>query len=290
MSNGLDEQFQLGPDHDPNHIFDQEYELIEEVRSKMHPRLDGYTDRFIVVFLFARKHNVKRTIKLLNTHLDFMDSQGFAPAIDGVNPIIPGVDFDEVCFNMGDFIYKQGNIDNSGRMLMVRKMGHFYPDRIEPDSYMKSIAWFWYEKFEKLDLSMMRNGMCTINDMDGMTKANFDFSSRGRKMNNDMMNIFPVRFRQGLIINTNMLFKAVMAFSRLVFKAKMIRRLKVVKVEELINYIPIENLPIEYGGEWDHESEPNWFDVALEELKPKKKKRRRRKKKVVHQSPGSEEE
>eukprot|EP01130_Rhizamoeba_saxonica_P019134 TRINITY_DN980_c2_g2_i1.p1 TRINITY_DN980_c2_g2~~TRINITY_DN980_c2_g2_i1.p1 ORF type:complete len:176 (-),score=41.23 TRINITY_DN980_c2_g2_i1:42-569(-) len=175
-------------------------------------------------------------------------------------------------------------------MLMVRKMGHFYPDRIEPDSYMKSIAWFWYEKFEKLDLSMMRNGMCTINDMDGMTKANFDFSSRGRKMNNDMMNIFPVRFRQGLIINTNMLFKAVMAFSRLVFKAKMIRRLKVVKVEELINYIPIENLPIEYGGEWDHESEPNWFDVALEELKPKKKKRRRRKKKVVHQSPGSEEE
>jgi len=75
--NRLDARFQLQEHHDDNHIFEEEYSLIEEVRSELKKsrtpelaqEIDQLSDKFVLVFLFARRHSVPDTVKLLENYL-----------------------------------------------------------------------------------------------------------------------------------------------------------------------------------------------------------------------------
>jgi hypothetical protein len=54
--------------HDPEHIFPEEYEMIAELRRRV-PELDHYfSDKFVVFFLCARRHNMDDTEELLKRY------------------------------------------------------------------------------------------------------------------------------------------------------------------------------------------------------------------------------
>lgn len=74
--NSLDEKYQLKPEHDDNHIFPEEYELIAELRKKR-PELEKETDKFLCVFLFARRHNLDDTLELLDKYNKKKKELGF---------------------------------------------------------------------------------------------------------------------------------------------------------------------------------------------------------------------
>jgi hypothetical protein len=53
--NNLAERFQWHGGIDPDHIFDEEKEMIKELREQV-PELEKETDKFVAVFLFSRRH------------------------------------------------------------------------------------------------------------------------------------------------------------------------------------------------------------------------------------------
>ena len=52
-----DPRFQLTDKHDAEHIFPEEHEMIAELRNRI-PLLRFYSEKFIVYFLCARRHDV----------------------------------------------------------------------------------------------------------------------------------------------------------------------------------------------------------------------------------------
>jgi len=62
--NDLAERFQWTEELDPDHIFDEEKELISKLRQEI-PQLVDENDKFVATFLFARRHNFTETSILL---------------------------------------------------------------------------------------------------------------------------------------------------------------------------------------------------------------------------------
>jgi hypothetical protein len=55
--NDLDEKFQWNKTLDPDHIFEEELEMIKKLRKQI-PELELENDKFVAVFLFARRHSI----------------------------------------------------------------------------------------------------------------------------------------------------------------------------------------------------------------------------------------
>ena len=55
--NDLAEKFQWHEGLDPDHIFDEEREMIKFLRTKV-PELEQEDDKFVATFLFARRHDI----------------------------------------------------------------------------------------------------------------------------------------------------------------------------------------------------------------------------------------
>jgi hypothetical protein len=67
-ANRLDERFQITPEHDPDHIFDEEKEMINRLREEIED-CRFYSDKWICYFLFARRHNYDAVKELLSKYL-----------------------------------------------------------------------------------------------------------------------------------------------------------------------------------------------------------------------------
>jgi hypothetical protein len=101
---------------------------------------------------------------------------------------------------------------------------------------------------------------------------------------------FPGRFRGGYVINSNILLKALMQFVRAIYKAKVVDRsdsttvllryfniilrglrcrIKPVHKAELLDFIPLENLPTDYGGQWTVDIKKDWMEGFAERYRPK---------------------
>jgi len=109
--NSLDERFQLKPEHDDNHIFPEELELISELR-KRRPELEKETDKFLCVFLFARRHILDDTVELLDKYMKKRRELGF-----DVNP--PSIK-DETLrkhIEAGIILKQKFAVDNHNRLL-----------------------------------------------------------------------------------------------------------------------------------------------------------------------------
>lgn len=67
--NDLDKRFQLSPEHDPNHVFPEEMEMVRQMRDELskdfRAEIEAATDKFLLTFLFARRHKVKESVELL---------------------------------------------------------------------------------------------------------------------------------------------------------------------------------------------------------------------------------
>jgi hypothetical protein len=63
-----------------------------------------------------------------------------------------------------------------------------------------------------------------------------------------MTSVFPRRVRALYVVNAGTLFRAAMKFANLVLPKKLIKRIKVVTVEELKEFIPLNSLHPKFGG------------------------------------------
>eukprot|EP01130_Rhizamoeba_saxonica_P001871 TRINITY_DN11698_c0_g1_i1.p1 TRINITY_DN11698_c0_g1~~TRINITY_DN11698_c0_g1_i1.p1 ORF type:complete len:315 (+),score=82.49 TRINITY_DN11698_c0_g1_i1:25-969(+) len=289
--NGLPQRFQLTEDHDPNHIFEQEYELISTLREEME-QLEHYTDRFILAMLILRKYEIDGAIEELQMYFDLLEELELPLANHGSNPVnMKEHLIDPGLFDSGDFLYKPGLCDNYGRVLIYKIMKKYVPAM---DSIFRTL-WFWHDIIEALPFSQIRNGFTVVTDLKGLGMKNWDFSSSGRKKQSKIMNNFPGRLRSFYVVNAGFVFRPLMAFCKVIFKAKIISRVSTIDTKVLKEHIPLENIPVKYGGEWEVDMKSQWLDVKLEEFekrnakkKRKRKRRRRRRKKQAASETESE--
>lgn len=55
--NDLEERFQWHKGLDPDHIFEDELDMIKKLRKEI-PELALESDKFVAVFLFSRRHSI----------------------------------------------------------------------------------------------------------------------------------------------------------------------------------------------------------------------------------------
>lgn len=243
--NQLDERFQVLDHHDPEIIFPDEYQMIKELREQR-PELEKETDKFLVVFLCARRHNVPDTIKLLDKFIKKRKELGF-----DVNP--PSIK-DEALrkhFESGVMLQTKGAVDKYGRMLnyvMVSK------DKPKDRPINTLYAYTFYDtnyQIQTETLKTLRNGTIMIIDFKNFGLSNVDLSAKGIEFSKALSGVFPRRLRKVYLLNGGWLLKLITQAATLLLSKKLIDRMEIGDASGLKNYINDEWLLAPYGGKWD---------------------------------------
>jgi len=265
--NDLPPQFQLTPEHDPNYIFPAEIDLIREVRSQV-PQAENYPERFILIFLFSRRHSVPHSVKLLAKHLDMLKSMGFPEVTeDSPYPFTADMLTDTEkhwAINVGPTLYKHILVDKQGRLLQYIRPRNWVQGRIKMQRYISTIIWWYYYTFQHVPLSVHRNGMSVVVDMKDMGWSNLDFSSDVQHFISSALSCFPGRMRHSWIVNANWIFSTAWALAKLVLSTKVISRMHQVDLGGLEEVIEKDLIPKDLGGDWEPDVEREWYDRVLE--------------------------
>jgi hypothetical protein len=264
--NSLAPEFQLTPDNDLDHIFPREYELIEEVRRQV-PAVARWPARFILVFLFARRHSIPHTVKLLNKHIAYCQHMGFREINeDNLYPFTPDQLTEEefkIAFE-GALIYKHLLLDKHNRILQIVRPRNWVQGRINMKRYVSFVFWWHYYSWQHIPLAYHRNGIAVIIDMTNMGWANLDFSADAQNFITSAVTCFPGRMRQAWLVNSGWILNTSLTLLSYIISAKVMSRMVTVTQETLFENIDKQYVPAELGGTWVYDYRKDWYDAVLE--------------------------
>jgi len=265
--NGLAPHFQWTDGLDPDFIFPEEYELIEKVRSEVPAAID-YPPRFILIFLFARRHSVPHCVKLLTKHLTWLQTMGFAPVTrTNSYPFSPELLTDsekQYALKEGPLLYKHMLVDKQGRLLQYVRPRCWIHGRINMKKLIGVVIWWYYYAFQHVPLSIHRNGMAVVIDMKDMGWANLDFSTDAQQFISQALTCFPGRMRHAWIVNSNWIFSTAWSLIKLVLSAKVLARMQPLALDKLVEEIDREYIPKELGGDWEPDVQREWYEKVFE--------------------------
>jgi hypothetical protein len=255
-ANKLDERFQLTDKHDREHIFPEELEMVKQLRSEI-PDLRFYSDKWIVYFLCARRHEITAVKELLVKYLKMREEYGWRTCLPDIhtdthkdmrndstshnhtNPLRQFLINPPFASSTDLMYHMPGMVDNQGRLVI-----HFYLARSRPHgrplAHMLAFA-MWEVDYlvETETLAHLRNGTIWVCNMDGFSiMKNLDMSADGRKWSSTVSGSFPNRIRGAWIIKTGWLARAILAAGKVLFPKKIAKRFAVVKDSELVNMAP----------------------------------------------------
>jgi len=281
--NGLDPKFQVTTEHDPDHIFPEELDLVEQVRNQV-PGAANWPIRYILIFLFARRHSVPHSVNLLTKHINWLKTMGFPEiSVDNPYPFTPDQltpEEREYALFGGHTLYRHGLVDKHNRLLQYIRMRCWFGGRIPMHRYVSTVIWWYYYTWQFIPLSIHRNGMAVAVDMTDMGWANVDISSDVHQFITNALTGFPGRMRQCWIVNPNWALSTAMSFLKLVLSAKVLGRMRPVVQDVLLDEIPRENIPVDLGGDWVPDLKREWYFKVLE-LDQKEREEREKKKNNV---------
>jgi hypothetical protein len=256
--NDLDEKFQLQTSHDPEHIFEEEKEMLKELRKRL-PNLN-FNDKFLLTFLFARRHNVHETEQLLKKFLKRRKELGYEkelPSFDGVvKPFLQG----------GQSFHLKGAHDKHDRQLFYFWIGQ---DNPKARDLQVALGWLFFEInyiISTESLKNIRNGEVVIIDFQGFGLRNVDLSSKGREFTNAVSGLTPKRVRKIYLVNVSAMLRLVLKIAKLVLPRKMTKRMHVVyDYSELKETIEDKYLHTMYGGSMSIDNVPEFYYKQLKD-------------------------
>eukprot|EP01111_Echinosteliopsis_oligospora_P000955 TRINITY_DN1119_c0_g1_i1.p1 TRINITY_DN1119_c0_g1~~TRINITY_DN1119_c0_g1_i1.p1 ORF type:complete len:316 (+),score=80.42 TRINITY_DN1119_c0_g1_i1:61-1008(+) len=243
--NDLDERFQWQEGMDPDHIFPEEKEMIAELRSKI-PELERESDKFIAVFLFARRHAMPEVLELLKKYYEYKDQYGFH-----THPTFTYHKELEKSQLDTAIIQFKGQRDRHNRILRYYIMSQDRPSSRTVESVIT--MWFWQTAYmiETEPLNAWRNGIVICVDLKDMSLKNLDMSSKQKEITRAMQGVFPFRIRAMLACNGGMFLSAMISAAKLFLPKKLMSRIQVIKDNKsLFEIIPKETLmKASFGGD-----------------------------------------
>jgi len=261
--NDLDPDYQWNPSLDPDHIFEGEYELVRQVKKEL-PALEHETDKFVLVFLIARRHDLAEGIALLKKFLKLQTEYGFSstyPPSFSHHPLIQPLRETPTEIPM---LLALGCRDNHDRMLRYYFMGQDDPVKRDRTTTYTLMFWETYFLVNVEPLNAWRNGIAIVLDLKHFGWKNIDMSSKGRAINRDIQGTFPFRFRNFFTVNGGSIVGALIQAAKLVVPKKIMSRVQMLDAAQLKDHIPPKYLMKKYeGGESDltHET---WIVRVLE--------------------------
>jgi hypothetical protein len=265
--NSLAPEFQVTSDHDPNYIYPREYELIEEVRRQV-PGVAKWPDRYILIFLFARRHSVPHAVKLLNKHIQYSQTMGFKEITeDNLYPFTPDQLTEEefkLSLLEGPLAYKHIIVDKHNRLLQIVRPRYWIHGRISMKKYVSFVFWWYYYSWQHVPLSIHRNGMAVIIDMTNMGWSNLDFSADVQNFISNALTSFPGRMRQAWLINPGWILNTALTLLSYILSAKVMSRMETVTLDSLHDKVDKQYLPVDLGGTWVVDLKKDWYDKVLE--------------------------
>jgi len=237
------------------------------VRSQV-PAAASIPARIILIFLFARRHSVSHSVKLLEKHLGWLDTMGLAPVTEE-NPYPFTIDMlteeeRQFAIREGPVLYKHILTDKHNRLLQYIRLRCWFQGKIPMKRYICSVIWWYYYSFKHVPLSVHRNGMSVVIDMRDMGWANLDFSTDVQQFITSALTCFPGRMRQAWIVNTNWIFSTAWALVKMILSTKVMSRMVQLSVENLVDEVEICNIPKDLGGEWEPDVQKEWYEKVLE--------------------------
>lgn len=259
--NSLDERFQLKPEHADNHIFPEELELIAELRRKR-PELEKESDKFLCVFLFARRHVLDDTVELLDKYMKKRKELGF-----DVNPPTLKDEALKKHIEAGIILKQKFAVDNHHRLLHYIFVAKDKPKERPINTLYAYGFWETVYQIQTETLRTWRNGSTLVVDFKGFGLSNIDLSPKGIEYSKALGGLFPKRIRKVYMLNGGWLLKLIEQGAKLVLSKKLCDRVEVVNTEGLRQNIPEEWLLSEYNGK-------NGFTVTdwIEEIKKDEEK------------------
>lgn len=244
--NQLDERFQVLDHHDPDIIFPDEYEMIKELRGQR-AELEKETDKFLVVFLCARRHNIPDTLKLLDKFTKKRKELGF-----DVNPPSLKDEALKKHFEAGIILQHKGATDKYGRVLNYVFVARDKPKDRPISTLYAYCFWDVMYQIQTEPLKTLRNGCIMVIDFKGFGLSNVDLSPKGIEFSKALSGVFPRRIRKVYLLNGGWLLKLISQAASLLLSKKLIDRVEIGDVEGLKNYINDEWLLANYQGKWDY--------------------------------------
>jgi hypothetical protein len=238
-------------------LFEDEYS--EFLKLKDSPAAAGFSDRFLMACLFARKLDIKRTEEMLIKNKAWRDENGYVdlPPWDSLN---------RKMLEDGKFALKiPGCRGKNGEGIIYVKMGNMVPSAHEdfPEHCVRWTVWNGMHGGLYDSMDYFRNGIMMVADLSGMGWDNVDVTVQ-RRISSALLDNFPMRTCKILIINPPWILNAFLSGMSLFIKKKVMDRIYVLeKPEDLLVHIDKEYLLTEYGGEVDY-TVTDWFNFLVE--------------------------
>lgn len=248
--NDLAERFQWHEGLDPDHIFDEEKEMIAVLRTKV-PELKDEDDKFAATFLFARRHDMKETEVLLKK---FFKKKAEVQNTVFEGQRIPSLKYTKILQDHPNFgnvpmVQPMGYRDNQGRMLRYLPMELDNPSSRSLQLMCAILFRHMYYIMATEPLNAWRNGTIMVLDMKNIGWNNVDLGSSGREVSKMVQGTFPTRIRAFYMLNCGPIISALTTAARLVLPKKMMGRAKQISLDELREIVPPKYLLPQYGGE-----------------------------------------
>jgi len=239
-------------------LFEDEYDAFLELKKL--PCCEGFSDRFAMACLFARKLDIKRTEEMLLKNKAWRTENGYLdlPAWESLN---------KKMLAEGKFALKiPGCRGKNGEGIIYVKMGNMVSSQHE--NFVEScVQWtVWNGMHGGLYDSMdyFRNGIMMVADLENMGWDNVDMSVQQR-IGSALLDNFPMRTCKILIINPPWILNAFLGGMSLFIKKKVMERIYVLESkDDLLTHIEKEYLLKEYGGDVDYDV-TDWFRFLEQE-------------------------
>jgi hypothetical protein len=191
--------------------------MIKQLRERI-PELADWSDKYIVCFLCARRHDMEETIKLVERHVTKAKELGFDK-----NP--PGLKELQEWLEQGCNLRYPGAYDKHGRIVQYYWIAKDKNKERPIEHIYMQLFWENYYTMETEPLNHLRNGSIIVIDFTGFGWKNLDVSSKGKEVTNALSGLFPKRVRSMYIINSGMLLKAALSLAKFILPKKLMARL-----------------------------------------------------------------
>jgi len=261
--NRLDERFQWKPSLDDNHIFPEEIEMISKLRS-IFPEIEEWSDKRVLYFLFARRHDFEATKDLLKKHIAKRKELGF----DMNSPTFHHVK--DAFKSQASNVVVKGAVDKHERLIVYYRIRHDLPKNL---TIVQKYAILFWETFYRCDaepIRYLRNGIIIFVDFEGFGFKNLDMSSEAKEFYNAMTGIFPRRIRQLYVVNGGAILRLALKAGKLILSKKIMKRITTLDKKMIKELIPDRWLLSEYGGSLQVTFESTIEDISKHETESSK--------------------
>jgi len=128
------------------------------------------------------------------------------------------------------------------------------PNDVTVEEFEQSMAWFYGYGVECQRMDAYRNGMLTVHNFAGYGWRHFDMK-RQKAIGEIMQGAFPFMMKKMVVLNPPTILKAIMAICRLFIKQKILDRIVAGDVDSIKELVDVNQIPIEYGGTLDFNSD-----------------------------------